>query len=115
MLGLQTDEAEAALDWLNDHHHLVLDTDRSVIMAHPFSNVETPFVVRANGKRWWANCAWDTFGILAAMNADGEIDAVCAEDGEPARIVVRDGVPEGEGVVHLLLPQREWTADFFDT
>jgi hypothetical protein len=114
-LGLDDADVAAALDWLNEHHHLVLDNDRSVIMAHPFSNVETPFVVRSGERQWWANCAWDTFGILAALAADGKIEGVYAEDGTTARITVRDGVPEGVGVVHLLLPQREWTEDFFET
>ncbi len=114
-LGLDAEATAAALDWLDDHHHLVLAADRAVIMAHPFSNVETPFAVRSGGKEWWANCAWDTFGILAALDADGEIAGVYAEDGGASRIAVRGGKPEGEGVVHLLLPQREWTEDFFET
>jgi hypothetical protein len=114
-LGIAPERVAEALDWLSEHRHLVIDADRSVIMAHPFSNVETPFVVESGGRRWWANCAWDTFGILAAVDADGTIEAVYADDGAPARIEVRAGVPEGEGVVHLLLPQREWTEDFFET
>ena len=110
------DAAWDALAALEAKHALVLDHDgRAIVMAHPFSAVETPFTVESGGVSWWANCAWDTFGILAALGRDGVIHAEYAEDQAPVDIPVRGGKPEGEGVVHLLLPAREWTEDFFET
>ncbi|MFM8594505.1 MAG: organomercurial lyase [Chloroflexota bacterium] len=114
-LNLPHATVEVALAWLAANAELVLASDGSVIMAHPFSNVPTPFSVTTGGQRWWANCAWDTFGILVALQRDGVIEASYAEDGEPARILVEGGTPIGMGVVHLLLPAREWTKDYFDT
>ena len=55
-------------------------------MANPFSGVETPFKVHANGKSYFANCAWDTLGIPAALHVDAEIEAACAQSGEPIRL-----------------------------
>ncbi len=116
LLGIAPSDAWTALAHLERRRIVVLDHERrSVVMAHPFSGVETPWVVHAAGRRFVANCAWDTFGIAAALDEDAAIEAVYAEDGAPARLAVRDGVPSGEGVVHLLLPPREWQVDFFST
>ena len=116
LLGVAPDDACAALAELERRRVVVLDHGRrSVVMAHPFAGVETPWVVRTGGRRFFANCAWDTLGIAAALGADAGIAAVYAEDGSPARLAVRDGVPSGQGVIHLLLPPREWQEDFFST
>lgn len=114
-LPISPETARDALTWLSDHAEIVIDPSGDVVMAHPFSNVETPFKVTIGDRSWWANCAWDTFGILAVLDADGTIHASYAEDGAPARITIHAGVPAGTGVVHLLLPAREWTKDYVDT
>ena len=36
-------------------------------MANPFSAVPTPHRVYADGRWCFANCAWDAFGISAAL------------------------------------------------
>jgi Alkylmercury lyase len=47
-------------------------------MAHPFSAAPMAFVVSpADGhddRRWWGGCAWDSFGISAALALDVLID-----------------------------------------
>jgi hypothetical protein len=116
LLGIAPGDAWAALAELERRRIVVLDHERrSVVMAHPFSGVATPWVVRAGGRRYFANCAWDTLGIAAALGTDAEIAAVYAEDGAPARLALREGVPSGDGVVHLLLPPRRWQEDFYST
>ena len=35
-------------------------------MAPPFSGIPTAFPVDARGKRYYANCVWDAYGIPAA-------------------------------------------------
>lgn len=116
LLDIAPTAVRAALDDLRRRRIVVLDHERrSVVMAHPFSGVETPWVVRAGDRRYVANCAWDTLGIAAALDADAAIDAVYAEDGAPAHLAVRDGVSSGQGVIHLLLPPRQWQEDFFST
>ena len=53
---------------------LVLDPDGETIrMAPPFSGVPTPHRVRTGGKEYYANCAWDALGILAALHAGVEV------------------------------------------
>src|SRR5881227_4209791 len=58
---------------LHDAHALVLNPATDELrMANPFSAVPTAYRVRAAGRWWYANCAWDAFGICAALNARSE-------------------------------------------
>ena len=66
--GLSLEEAVAALRALAAAHILVLDADaRTIRFAAPFSAVETRFQVTSAGRRYFAPCAWDAFGIPAAL------------------------------------------------
>jgi DNA-binding transcriptional MocR family regulator len=111
--GLTKEEVAAAYDELNRRHAVFLEPGtHDIAMAFPFSGVETPFRVHANGKTYFANCAWDTLGIPVALHADAEMEAVCAQSGEPIRLRVRDGQLEGtDALVHFLLPFRAWYDD----
>jgi hypothetical protein len=60
-------------------------------MANPFSGVPTDFKVHADGKTYYANCAWDMLGIPAALHTDAVIEAVCTESNETVRLEVKDG------------------------
>src|SRR4051794_21014143 len=64
---------------LHDAHALVLDDRGEIRMANPFSAVPTPYRVIAAGRGWFANCAWDAFGICAALGTDGRIETACAD------------------------------------
>ena len=48
-------------------------------MANPFSAVPTAYRVLARDRWWYANCAWDAFGVCAALHADGRIETSCAD------------------------------------
>src|SRR3984893_14292198 len=53
---------------------LVLEPDEvSIRMAPPFSGVPTQHVVIVDETKYFANCAWDSFGILAALNRPGRV------------------------------------------
>src|SRR5512134_2825100 len=85
--ALPHEQAGAAYEELHQRHALFLKPGtHEVLMANPFSGVETPFKVRANGKTYFANCAWDSLGIPAALHADSEIEASCAQSGEVVRL-----------------------------
>ena len=98
---------------LHDAHALVLDAaGREILMANPFSAVPTAFRVSAAGRWWYANCAWDAFGICAALDADGRIASSCPDCGKPIRIAVDGGEPHDESLVfHCLVPARRWWDD----
>lgn len=85
-------------------------------MALPFSGIATPFRVTAGGLTFDANCAWDAYGVVAALRADAEIDAADAHTGEPIRLLVRDGRPiPAEAVAHFAVPVAHWWDDIIYT
>lgn len=110
-----TAEPEVRTAWrrLHDAHALVLDAGTGEIrMANPFSAVPTAFPVAAAGRSWYANCAWDAFGIGAALHVDSRFETTCPDCGEPIRITVRDGRPDDTTpVFHVLVPAVNWWND----
>jgi Alkylmercury lyase len=111
--GRTTDDVRSAWARLHAAHALVLDvTGASIRMANPFSGVPTAHRVRAAGRWWYANCAWDAFGICAALHTDGEIVTSCPDCAEPLHIAVRNGRPDDESLLfHCLVPARQWWDD----
>ena len=109
--------SEVIAGWRRLHkaRALVLDGD-AIRMANPFSAVPTPVLVEAVGRTWYANCAWDAFGICAALHADGRIQTVCADCDEPLVIRVRDGEPGDRSLLfHCLVPAAYWWEDIVYT
>src|SRR5437588_463675 len=78
-LGLDDAVVAAAYTALAEAHVIVLRPGSlEIAWAPPFSAVPTPFRVTAGGMSWYAPCAWDAFGIPAALHRDATIDARCA-------------------------------------
>lgn len=115
--GVAESDVRAAWRRLHDQHALVLDrTTGAIRMANPFSGVPTPHLVCAGGRSWYANCAWDAFGICAALQVDGEIDTSCPDCGEPIAVGVRRGRSDDERLVfHSLVDARRWWDDIVFT
>ena len=111
------DDVGPALRRLHDAHALVLEPDRTEIrMANPFSAVPTPYRVEADGRSWYGNCAWDAFGICAALHVDGRVQTACPDCGEPIGIEVRDERPDDESLLfHCLVPAAHWWDDIVFT
>ena len=115
--GLEEHEVEAGWRRLHEQHALVLDPETAELrMANPFSAVPTPYRVQAQDRWWYANCAWDAFGVCAALDADGRIETSCADCGEPIRVEVRDRRPDDERLLfHCLVPAARWWDDIVFT
>lgn len=97
---------------LHDAHALVLDPAGEIAMANPFAARPTPFQVEAAGRQWYANCAWDAFGIGAALKVDSVIHTTCGDCQKPLDIAVRDGRPgDLDLVFHVLVPAASWWND----
>jgi len=96
---------------------LALEKDGSSIrMAPPFSGVRTEHVVSVDGKRYFANCAWDSFGIIAALQRPGEVQSRCGQTGEPLRLRVDRGGPQpSDWLFHCLVPAAKWWDDIVFT
>lgn len=111
-VGAEEDAVRTAWRRLHDAHALVLDDGGELRMANPFAARPTDFRVTAAGRDWYANCAWDAFGIGAALHVDSELDSHCPDCHEPLHIRVRDGRPDDTDLVfHVLVPAAKWWND----
>ena len=115
--GTTRDELVAGWRRLDAGHALVLEpTTDEIRMANPFSAVPTPYRVRAGGRSWFANCAWDAFGICAALGVDGHLESTCPDCGQPIGVDVRDRQPDDTSLVfHCLVPAARWWDDIVYT
>jgi hypothetical protein len=114
-LAAGTDVRES---WQRLHaaHAAVLDETGEIRMANPFSAVPTPYRVNARGTWWYANCAWDAFGVCAALHTDGRIETVCADCGDELVVEVHDTRPDDESLFfHCLVPAAHWWDDIVFT
>jgi alkylmercury lyase-like protein len=85
-------------------------------MAPPFSGVPTSFPVEAKGKRYYANCVWDAFGVAAALRVDAIIPATDGHSGESLRLEVKNAQPASEPyVAHFAVPAARWWDDIVFT
>lgn len=98
---------------LHDAHALVLQAGgRAIRMANPFSAVPTAYRVHAKDRWWYANCAWDAFGICAALHCDGTVETSCADCGEVITVRVREEQPDDASLLfHCLVPAHQWWDD----
>jgi hypothetical protein len=85
-------------------------------MANPFSAVPTAYRVRAAGRWWYRNCAWDAVGICAALRVDGRIETSCPDCREAIALEVRSQRVDDEGLLfHCLVPAAHWWDDIVFT
>jgi hypothetical protein len=106
-LGLTPLDAAHALDALQASRHLVLDADRRILMAHPFSTVPLGFSVMGARTLWWGGCAWDSFAIPHLVPSDPWVlvATTCPGCGiAHSWMVGREGPPAGDEVAHFLTP-----------
>lgn len=116
--GISPQEAGEALTRLHAAHALFLEPGTTQIrMASPFSAIPTPYLTTIAGLTYWANCAWDSLGIAAALHApQAVIDSICTASGEPIRLAVERGRVKDTGVVvHFLVPFQHWYDDLVET
>ena len=114
---------------LHNRHSFFLEPNTLTIrMANPFSGIPTDFKIHANGKTYFANCAWDMLGIPAALHCDAVIEAVCTESNEAVKLEIRDGLVYAQGgvpvaedgglsslLVHFPIPFARWYDDLVFT
>ncbi len=89
-----------------------------ILSFSPFAAGPTDFQVRAGGRDWSALCAWDAFGVAAALRTDGVVLGHCADVcGVPLEVrLAGDAIGALDGVVmQFALPAREWWKDIVFT
>jgi hypothetical protein len=117
-LSISLAEAESAFARLHQKRLLVPEPGdpTRIRMAPPFSGIETGFPVESLGKRYYANCVWDAYGIAAALHADAVIPASDAHTGEPLMLEVKGNGPVPQPyLAHFAVPAAHWWDDIVFT
>jgi len=117
-LDVPLDEVQAAFDELHKQRLLVPEPgdDTRIRMAPPFSGIGTPFRVTVRGRIYFAPCAWDAFGIAAALHKDAVIHTKDGHSGEPMTLEVKKGKPVSiPCVIHIAVPAAKWWDDIIYT
>ena len=114
---IDVEEATAIYLELNRRHAFFLEPGTlSIRIANPFSAVPTSFRVHAQGRFYWANCAWDALGIPAALHSDAIVEATYAGSEQPLTLAIRDGqVAAVDAMAHFLVPFDRWYDDMVFT
>jgi len=116
-VGAGVDAVRAAYGRLRGQRVLVLEPDGETIrMAPPFSGVPTPHTVTVAERSYFANCAWDAFGIAAAIGADAVAHSRCGQSGEPLTLAVGVAGPgPSDWLFHCPVPAARWWEDIVFT
>jgi hypothetical protein len=104
-------DVEEALMRLQAAHVIALAPGSTNIwMAPPFSSVPTAFPVLAGGLRYWANCAWDAFGIASLIGITSETQTQCADCGQSIALrISAEGILEPQSaLIHFLVPPKRF-------
>jgi hypothetical protein len=102
-------DVERTIADLADAHTIVLAPGSpSIWMAHPFSAVPTLYPVVSGGTSYWANCAWDAYGIAAMIGRDTRCVVRCPDCGQQMDLSVRRGAVGTTGMVHFVVPPRQF-------
>jgi Alkylmercury lyase len=116
-VGFDASSVREAYVRLRAQRVLVLEPDGvSIRMAPPFSGVPTQHVVIVNGTKYFANCAWDSFGIPAALHRPGQVHSRCEQSGESLSLEIGlEGPPPCSWLFHCLVPAARWWDDIVFT
>ena len=111
--GVTADDARAELASLKIGKTVLVDpTSGEIWMAGPFSRTETAYRVRGGAQAWWANCAWDMFGIATLVNTTVRASTRCLDCGKTLEMDCDPHhPPQTDWVVHFQVPAARWYDD----
>jgi hypothetical protein len=117
LLNAENENARVSFHKLHERHMIFLESNTdSIRMANPFSAIPTRFKVTSGNKQWWANCAWDSVGIAAALKIDVQIKASYPDTQGTVDLQVNYGMVDGKKhIVYFPLPCRQWYDDLIFT
>jgi len=111
-------DVQAAFERLHQKRLLVPEPGdpARIRMAPPFSGTPTSFRVIVRDRAYYANCAWDAWGIPAALHEDAVIETVDAHTGEAMTFEIKNGQPVPQPCVfHFAVPAARWWEDIVYT
>jgi len=109
-LNIPIDEIKASYQQLHEARAIVIDhRTKEVWMALPFSAVPTPHRVTSGDRSWYANCAWDAFGIPSVIKGEARIESACGDCDAPIVYRAERGrIVDTHGVAHFVVPAARW-------
>ncbi len=116
--GISVDEARRAFHRLHRRRMIVLEAGTDdVRMAIPLSVVPTVHHVWIGDKLLYANCAWDSLGVVAMLDVDARIEAVGEDESDTVRYAVENGKLEAPDDLQIQfpLPLSRWFDNIVDT
>lgn len=115
--GVAEPQVLAAFANLRARRLLLLEADGATIrMAPPFSGVPTQHRVESGGVSYFANCAWDALGIVAALRREATVHSRCEQSREPLELAVgKEGPEPSTWLFHCLVPAVHWWTDLVFT
>lgn len=117
LLDVENELVRVSFHKLHERHMIFLEpTADTIRMANPFSAIQTRYRVMSRNKVWWANCAWDSFGIAAALQIDALIEASYPDDQGTVELQVNHGLVDGKNhIIYFPLPCSQWYDDLIFT
>jgi hypothetical protein len=102
--------AEDSLRRLSGMHGVILEPGSLRIWSlHPFALLPTAFWVSSGGRGWWANCAWCSLAIGAALRTDVTISTRDGAEGDPLIFDIRNRESTRPGLLmHFPSPPARW-------
>jgi hypothetical protein len=110
LCGFTQRKAEDLLRRMAEMRGVILEPGSVRIWSlHPFALMPTAFWVSAGGRGWWANCAWCSLGIGAALQTDIAVATRDGAEGDPLDFDVRNGeATRPELLMHFPYPPARW-------
>lgn len=108
-------DVQAAIEELHRQGQMRVDADGHIIGSAGLSIQPDRHEIELEGRKLWTWCAYDFFGIFAALHANGHATSVTPDTGQAVRITFHDGQPQDAPLV-LFLPADDPTcsADAYD-
>jgi hypothetical protein len=111
---IPTEEAHQRLAALKIGKTILVDQNtREIRMAGPFAPAESAYRLSDGTHTWFANCAWDMFGVSMIVGKKMLGETACPDCGDQIAIECDPDHPpvECQSVIHFLVPARRWYDD----
>ncbi len=110
LVQLTEEKTAEVLKRLEQIHGVILvPNSLRVWSLHPFALNPTRFWVSTRTGGWWANCAWCSLGIAAALKQAVKISTSAGGEGGSLEFTIADGQPHRPDLLmHFPYPPEQW-------
>jgi hypothetical protein len=105
----QEKTAEVLRELEQIHGVILVPNSLGIWSLHPFALHPTAFWVSTAAGGWWANCAWCSLGIWAALKQDAAISTSDGGEGDTLEFAIEGGQPcRTDLLMHFPYPPERW-------